>query len=278
MKSALYVAAGVVCATAVIATLGFGPARGASPALSEGPALTQDAVSDATGAESATPQSRRLVALDPGHGGDEVGAAWNGVVEKHSNLDMALRVEALLIAQGFNVLVVRRTDERVSPDPNLPPVGGSPTRVDLQARIDMANAAGADVWVSIHSNGSSDRTQSGVEVWYDPNRAFGQQNLDLAWLLQRYILDELWAYGYPAVDRGIKDDACFRYRNGRCFQLYVLAERANGRGTQMPGALVEALFVSNPADNSVLADEAGRDAIARGIARAISDFLGPPGE
>ena len=228
---------------------------------------------------AAIPSASRipLVVLDPGHGGDEIGAVWNGVVEKDSNLDMAFRVEALLQSQGLDVLLTRRSDARAIPDPSLPSVGGSATRGDLQARLDMANTAGASVWVSLHSNGSSNRLERGVEVWYDPNRAFGWDNLRLAGLLQSSVIEELNAYGYPVLSRGLKDDTCFRYFRDRCFTLFVLGGSSEThRAAQMPGALIESLFVSNESDNAVLRSGAGRDAIARGIAQAIVAFLTPP--
>jgi N-acetylmuramoyl-L-alanine amidase len=249
------------------------------------------------------------VVLDPGHGGAEVGAANHGVVEKASNLDMAFRVERLLQAAGVRVVLTRREDRRVgqqpaaagpSPSPGelatpAPEGGFSSTRFDLQARVDMANAEQADLFVSIHSNGSPSPAESGMEVWYDPNREFGDQNRQLATDIQNSVLGELSAFGYAAVDRGIKDDTCFRNRNGRCFTLFLLGparivrrqelvargldpaafgfregqETASTRATNMPGVLVELLFISNAADAAVLRDEAGREAMARGIASAL---------
>jgi N-acetylmuramoyl-L-alanine amidase len=243
-----------------------------------------------------------VVAIDPGHGGDEVGAANHGIVEKTSNLDFARRVGALLSATGYEVVLLREADARVPLDPAMSPGGGfGATRADLQARIDRANAAGADVFLSLHSNGSTEAGQSGVEVWYDPNRSFGAENLRLARLVLDSVLGELRAYGYAAVNRGLKDDTCFRGSMGRCTTLFVLgparrttaedAVRRNvdpasigitetrpelfSRPTGMPGVLVESLFISNAADAAVLRDERGRDAIARGIASAVVAFLSP---
>jgi N-acetylmuramoyl-L-alanine amidase len=239
-----------------------------------------------------------MVALDPGHGGDEVGAAEHGVVEKHSNLDMALRIERLLLDAGYRVVLTRRADERAAAAPGLSASFGA-TRFDLQARVDTANEADADVFIAIHSNGSTSASESGMEVWYDPQRTFGADNQRLAQTLQDAVLASLADYGYAARDRGLKDDTCFRNRNGRCFPLFVLGpERVvrredllrrgldpglfgfqpgedvrTSRATQMPGALVELLFVTHAGDAAVLADEAGRDAIARGMAAGIETFL-----
>jgi N-acetylmuramoyl-L-alanine amidase len=242
-------------------------------------------------------KERPLVVLDPGHGGDEVGSASNGVVEKHPNLDMAFRVEQVLIAQGFDVVLTRREDVRAAEQV----AGYTATRSDLQARLDLANAADADVFVSIHSNGSSDPGQRGLEVWYDGSRSFAEANLRLAFLLKQHVLAELYNYGYAAIDRGLFDGQCFRFRNERCISLFVLGgaretsrsevERRGGdpaalgfdgdapvysRPGEMPGALIELLIITNASDNAVLRDEAGRQAMARGIATAIAEFLRPP--
>jgi N-acetylmuramoyl-L-alanine amidase len=237
----------------------------------------------------------KVVVLDPGHGGDEVGAAANGVVEKDSNLDMAFRVEKLLVDQGFEVVLTRREDKRTAAQI----AGYTAARSDIQARIDLANAAGADVFVSIHGNGSADMTQRGVEVWYDGSRPFADENRRLADLLRQHVIGALRLYGYPAQDRGLLDGACFRFRNGRCFSLFVLggpratsrqeierqggnpealgfkgAETIYSQAPQMPGALIELLIITNQSDAAILRTASARDAMARGIGDAIVEFLG----
>ncbi len=244
--------------------------------------------------KEAPPKPRKVVVLDPGHGSDEVGAAANGVVEKDSNLDMALRVEGLL-RDRVDVVLTRRTDSRAAPQI----AGFTAARSDIQARIDLANAAGADVFVSIHSNGSTDTSQKGVEAWYDSDRPFAGDNFRLARSLLAQVLAELRAYGYPAADRGLFDGRCYRERQGRCFTLFVLGGprettreeivRRGGdpeavgfsgrpvifsRPGEMPAALIELLIISNPADAAVLKQEGARDAMARGIATSVLEFLG----
>jgi N-acetylmuramoyl-L-alanine amidase len=245
------------------------------------------------------PQSTgvRTVALDPGHGADEVGAAANGVVEKHSNLDMALRIESLLVQHGVRVLLTRRSDERAFTGP--PVAGYSATRRDLQARIDVANESGADIFVSLHSNGASSTAERGVETYYNSQRPFAAQNRALAVTLQSAVVGEMRDAGFAVTDRGPKDDSCLKAFQGRCFPLFVLGpgrttsrEEVIARGgtpeglgmapgepsttsrpTAMPGALVEMLFVSNASDAALLRSDEARDALARGVTRGIIDFL-----
>jgi N-acetylmuramoyl-L-alanine amidase len=256
---------------------------------------------------SLAPGPKQLtVVLDPGHGGPTaVGAAAHGVVEKDSNLEMALRLEKLLVEQGIRVVMTRRSDSApVGYEGPTAEGGFSAQRLDLQARIDFANAEGGDIFLSIHSNGSTSPTTRGLETWYDPNRPFGDRNLLLARLLQTHVLRELRAYGYNALDRGLQDDTCFRVFNGVCRPLFVLGPprettveevlRRGGdplalgfapgqsaitsRATNMPGALIELLFVSNEQDAAVLRSETGRQAMARGLAAAIVEYFEQTGQ
>jgi N-acetylmuramoyl-L-alanine amidase len=253
------------------------------------------------------------VVLDPGHGGDDIGAVANGINEAVSNLDLARRVEMLLQAADINVVLTRTDDgfsqlfpadrfasgEFADADSNDRLQFGT-GRADRQARVDLANQSNADLFVSIHSNAFGDTDAAGVEVWYDPNRDTGAENEQFAQMLLDSVIGELRGYGYPAFDRGILDDSCWHIsrRNGQCLPLFVLGpasvierdrieqfinpalfgfapgqQELQTRATNMPAALVELLFVSNDADARVLRDDDGRDAIARGLADAILQYL-----
>ncbi|MDA0269582.1 MAG: N-acetylmuramoyl-L-alanine amidase [Chloroflexi bacterium] len=247
-----------------------------------------------------------VIVLDPGHGGAEVGAANHGIVEKESNLDLAFRVEALLREAGVRVLLTREDDSRAVPPPGLRPVpGGStrPARVDVQARVDLANLAGAAAFVSIHSNGHSDSSLRGIETYYSSVHAEAPRSLALATHLQTTALGELAAAGFPAVDRGARDTQCMYNRSGTCRGIFVISPprvtrledvlqrggdpvraglapgetEASTRATLMPAALIELLFVSNPQDAAILAVEESRQAMARGVAAGILAFLAEEG-
>lgn len=242
-----------------------------------------------------------LVVIDPGHGGAEVGAAAYGIVEKDSNLEMGRRVERLLTQAGYRVLLTRHDAGRAVGDVDGAgqPQGFSAQRRDLQARIDLADAAGAAVFVSLHSNGLNDPSANGVETYYNAARPFSAQNRRLAQAIQGNVVAEMARSGYRVRDRGTLDDACLRAFQGVCFPLFVLGPprvttrdevlRRGGdpatlgfapeqdaiasRATQMPGALAELLFVSNPDDARLLADDGAREALARGVVLGISRFL-----
>jgi N-acetylmuramoyl-L-alanine amidase len=220
-------------------------------------------------------KTKRVIAIDPGHGGPEVGAASYGLAEKDVNLAIALKLAELLRAEGYEPVLTRDTDRATSP---LYTGGGyaGGLRYDVQARVDIANAAEADLFFSIHNNGSGDPGQSGTEVWYNLGRPFSDRNLALAEMLQENLLRRIRALGYPAVDRGIKDDSNFRVFRGQTYNLYVLGPGTGPREhvpTMMPGVLGESLFLSNPGDARMLAQERTLDAIAAGYRDTVVDYF-----
>jgi N-acetylmuramoyl-L-alanine amidase len=79
---------------------------------------------------------RMKIFLDPGHGGTDPGAVYNGVKEKDLNLTVAMNIKELLVAAGLEVKMSRESDSGVG----------------LTERCDMANIWGADFFISIHHN------------------------------------------------------------------------------------------------------------------------------
>lgn len=247
------------------------------------------------------PGDGALIVVDPGHGGDEIGAAANGIVEKDSNLEMGHRVARLLTESGYRVIMTRADGGRAAPgiDGAGQPQGFSAQRRDLQARIDIANAANATLFVSLHSNGLNDPSANGIETYYNSRRPFSAQSKALALAIQSTVISEMSRTGYRVGDRGALDDSCLRSFQGQCFPLFVLGPprvttrdevlRRGGdpntlgfldgqdaiasRATLMPGVLVELLFTSNAEDARLLADDTARETMARGIVLGIARYL-----
>lgn len=216
----------------------------------------------------------RTIALDPGHGGPETGSAPSqDLVEKDVNLRIALVLADLLREEGFRVALTRETDRAVSPSYRNSGLRSQVVQ-DLQARVDVANGADAELFLSIHNNGSGDPSARGTEVWYNAARPFADRNLALAELVLENLLRQLREAGHSVVNRGVKDDASFRIWNGRAFNLYVLGPGPGYRpATEMPGALGESLFLTNPADAAALRRPAIVQAIARGYRDAVLRYL-----
>jgi len=225
--------------------------------------------------------SKKMVVLDPGHGGPDVGAAAGSLAEKAVNLGIALKLKGLLEADGFQVLLTREADQRpytLAEGRTDRPV----TRADLQSRVDLANAARADVFISMHNNGSSDPAQAGTEVWYAPDRSFGDANWRLAGAILDGIVSELAKAGYPSPNRGLKNGSEFRVFNGRVYPLFVLGnsrtDQQPSRATRMPGILGESLFLSNAYEAGLLAQERVQLAIAQGYRNGILRYFAAPSQ
>jgi N-acetylmuramoyl-L-alanine amidase len=193
----------------------------------------------------------RVVVLDPGHGGDDIGTAHNGIVEKLITLDIARRVRTLLVAQGWTVRMTRDAD--IDPyNPALLPAmqgDGLPNASDrayLQTRCNVANDINARVFVSIHVNYSPNPAPNGTTFYYTK-----PQDVGLAQALERAVV--------PAA--GTADD-------GVVHANYYVTKH-----TTMPAVLIETAFVSNPGDAAKLADPAWIAAVARGIAGGIGTYL-----
>jgi N-acetylmuramoyl-L-alanine amidase len=216
----------------------------------------------------------RTIALDPGHGGPEVGAASGDLLEKQVNLRIALKLADLLRAGGHRVVLTRDSDRAVSPlYTNTRSSSGQ--SADLQARVDIANAAHADLFLCIHNNGGP-AAQSGTEVWFNRARPFAARNQRLAELTLNSLVRQIRALGYPVRDRGIKPDDYFRVVGGQTYNLFVLGPNRPQQPhtpTAMPGALGESLFLSNPDDVAMLRQEKTQDAIARGYYDAIAAYF-----
>lgn len=192
------------------------------------------------------------VVLDPGHGGSEPGAVGpTGLTEKQVNLDIAQRTATLLEAQGATVVLTRTSDIRLT----------------LEARAAIAHALDPEVFVSIHHNAAPIATSPtpGPELYHqlaDP------ESKRLAGLLWEELWNTLAPYGDEwAIGDGPGARARQSVRSGDDF--YGILRRGQG----IPTVLTEALYLSDPSEEALLADADFRQAEAGAIARAITRLL-----
>ena len=93
----------------------------------------------------------KIICIDPGHGGKDPGAVSGGVQEKAVVLNVAKKIGAFLEAKGCTVMFTRETD----------------VFVELSDRARMANAAKADLYVSVHCNSVEGNARAtGMEVYH----------------------------------------------------------------------------------------------------------------
>lgn len=195
----------------------------------------------------ALPLSGLTVALDPGHGGYDGGAraVESGLWEKAITLQMALSIEEELTAQGAQVVLTRREDICLAE-------GDTATRArkrqDLQRRMDIADEAGADVFLSIHMNEYRSRREQGPQVFWQRGGQAGQL---LAQTLQSALIREL----NPP-----------RQRQALAGDYYVL------RGP-LPSALVECGFISNAQEEKLLLSSEYQHRFGQALAAGLCDYL-----
>jgi N-acetylmuramoyl-L-alanine amidase len=215
---------------------------------------------------------RPLVVLDAGHGGSETGAASGKLIEKDLNLTIALSAAAALRARGIDVVLTRASDRQVTPGGDVNNDGTVDVDDDLQARVDLANRLGAWVMVSVHNNAEGSAATRGTTTYYCTDGLNPVASRALADTLHAHLLDAITAAGYADVDRGVRDDYELRKPEGHLYLLGPHNKRIT-RPSQMPGALGETLFLTNPADRAQLARPAMLTAIGEGYAAGIAAYL-----
>lgn len=208
------------------------------------------------------------VAIDAGHGGPDPGAIRPPLAEKTANLDIALRLRAMLVGAGVKVVMTRTGDAKVNRKKvDWTRDGDVAYRDELASRIEIANAARADVFVVVHNNGTAPGV-GGTETWYDPTRPFGAVSRQLATLVQGQLISSLRAQrftGWSPKNRGIHQAP-----------FYVLRRYHPGfldRPSEMPGILGESLAMGSSYELKLLRTPRAKQAIAVGYYTALSRFF-----
>lgn len=179
------------------------------------------------------PNGQLVIVIDPGHGGPDPGAVGiGGLREKDVVLPLSLQVAQLLQQQGIYVVMTRQDDRDL----------------DLEPRVQIAERANADLFVSIHANAISlSRPDvNGIETYY-----YSDRGNRLAQFIHRSMIQ---ATGRP--DRGVRQA-----------RFYVI------RNTSMPAVLLETGFVTGGQDARLLADSAFQRRMAEAIARGILEYV-----
>lgn len=212
------------------------------------------------------------IVIDPGHGGKDPGTPTSGSTEARIVLDIALRLEKLLVKEGLEVVLTRRTD----------------VFVPLEERTAIANRENADLFLSIHANSGRDPKARGVEVYYlsfasnpeaeavaareNATSSGGMHNLpsivraialnnkldesrDLAQMVQGALTTRLAAANTGIRSRGVKKAP---------FVVLI--------GAQMPSVLAEIGFITNKPEVALLKTPAYRQKIAESLQAAVVQY------
>jgi N-acetylmuramoyl-L-alanine amidase len=213
------------------------------------------------------------IVIDPGHGGHDPGARVKGLNEAELVLDVALRLEQLLLKQqGIEVVLTRRTD----------------IFIPLEERTALANREGADLFLSIHANASRNPRARGVETYFlnfasNPdaeavaareNAASGRtmhslpdivkaitlnnkldESRDFASIVQKSMVRRLGTSNKALRDLGVKQAP---------FVVLI--------GAAMPSVLAEISFVTHPQEGRLLKGGAYRQKIAESLFDGIAQY------
>jgi N-acetylmuramoyl-L-alanine amidase len=273
-------------ASAKLPSLPSSAARQAEPGVTA-PAESVVAIKPSTPTDSGARTLTRALGLkiariviDPGHGGHDTGTIGpTGLCEKDLVLDVAIRLKKLLEAKTGAEVILTRADD---------------TFIPLEERTAIANEKAADLFISIHANGSRDRRARGIESYYlnftsDPEalevaareNATTQESVhqlqdlikkialtekieesqDFATQIQREVYSRLRRFSGEQKNRGVKKAP---------FVVLI--------GANMPSVLAEISFLTNPQDERLLKRPEHRQRIAealyRGVARYVSSLGG----
>jgi N-acetylmuramoyl-L-alanine amidase len=218
------------------------------------------------------PSTFRTVAIDPGHGGDDVGARnADGAVEKDLTLAVARRVKAAIEARlGIRVLLTREDDRSIP----------------LNERIALANNNKADVFISLHANASLLPTASGATIYL---AGFEDQSQAKTTLNPERL--PVFGGGSRDIELVLWDFAQIRHIEQSAELSRILEASLRERGTidvrpierapfrvlesaNMPAVLIEMGFLTNPAQAKVLSGANFQGAFAQAVLDAVIRFRG----
>ena len=234
------------------------------------------------GAENVA-QGVKVIVIDAGHGGSRFpGAGYNGFAEKDINLQVALKLGALIEKNLPNIKVVqtRTVDKHFS----------TVLSEDLQARADIAHKHNGDLFISIHSNAHRNSEVRGVETLIMGETSMEQRvNQNALYLNNKEELLDMSDQKTATIVRAYIQNLQFTYGEysemmARLIQEEYVKLGYNNRGvrkqplkvlyaTDMPSVLTEIGFMSNPADLKHITSEKGQKEIAGAIFRAIKRYV-----
>ena len=195
-------------------------------------------------------QKITTVIIDAGHGGEDGGASSaSGLVEKDVNLDISLNLFDMLSSCGVKVIMTR-TDDRLLYDRNVD-FQGRKKKLDLAARLAVANDTDNAIFVSIHMNSYTNPKYSGLQVWYS-------QNEPSSYTLAELIQTNNRKYLQPYNNRKTKaaTSAINLLHNATC-----------------PAVLVECGFLSNPDEAALFETEEYKQKVAFILFSSIMEYL-----
>ncbi|MDD7741663.1 MAG: N-acetylmuramoyl-L-alanine amidase, partial [Campylobacteraceae bacterium] len=240
--------------------------------------ITADTVA-ASNKLSKKQKASKIIVLDPGHGGDDVGALSQNkkLREKDIALSVSKKTASLLKERGYKVLLTRSNDRFIK----------------LRSRTSFANDKGAHLFISIHANAAPNKEKAkimnGIETYFlSPSRS--ERSMNAANLENKADTDEMnyftklsflnflnrekiIASNKLAIDiqAGLLKSvrASYKVSDGgvREAPFWVLV------GALMPAVLIEIGYISHPEESQKIANSKYQDHIAKGIADGVDEYF-----
>jgi N-acetylmuramoyl-L-alanine amidase len=216
---------------------------------------------------------RKVVVIDAGHGGKDIGAHGARGFEKDINLAAALTLADQLGKSGrYKVVLTRSSD----------------VYIPLETRVRIAQRAGADLFISLHSDSGPEPDLKGASVYTLSDKASGRAS--------KFVRSDDWFMKASLTgDQGVRDilfDLTQRAtRNRSAVFAQSLVSNIEGKAPllrhshrdagfmvllapDVPAVLLEMGFVSNPEDEARLRDPASRKRLMAAVASAIDAHFG----
>jgi N-acetylmuramoyl-L-alanine amidase len=218
------------------------------------------------------------IVLDAGHGGKDPGAIGaHGTMEKDVNLAMAKQLKAVLEATGHYKVVLTRTDDRLLP---------------LRQRIDIARAAKADLFISLHADHNEQADLRGASVYTLSETASDAEAAEVAARENKdgVITGVDLTTQSPMVTSILIDLAQRETKNLSARFASLLTDQLGERtlvlrdshrfagfvvlkALDVPSVLLELGYLSNPSDEAALDSKRHRRIVAKAIRDAIDRYF-----
>jgi N-acetylmuramoyl-L-alanine amidase len=218
---------------------------------------------------------KKIVVIDAGHGGKDVGALGAQGYEKDVNLAAALELQARLLKTGrYQVVMTRNSD----------------VYIPLETRVRIAQRANADLFISLHADSGPNQATRGASVYTLSDKASHRS--------QKFVSRDDWFMKASLTgDQGVRDilfDLTQRAtRNRSSVFAETLVSNIDGKtpmlrrshrdaglvvllAPNVPAVLFEMGFVTNPEDERMLRDPAQRARVMHAVGDAIDDYFGAP--
>ena len=183
----------------------------------------------------------KIIVLDSGHGGVDVGAQNKTIIEKDLNLVLSKKLEKELISRGAIVYQTREGDY------DLSTTTVNRKRSDLYNRAKYVNEINPEMYISIHLNSTTSPNWKGLQIFYTNKN---ENNKLIAETITNYLKENIYN-----VRETKQDNNYYMYK-------YITS----------PGVLIEAGFISNPNDNYLLRNNEYQDKLIKLIVDAIEKY------